>query len=226
MATSKKPKGNPTRSRAPRVDAGAREGVRRLPPNFQALAQGERPPRRQRPPVLYDDRDHGLIAGVGNRQARAAYELRLSPLLDAATEADRRCQLLAEVQLLGLWRAKQLTGFDAFAEDVLDASPAEAREAARSGAEAMGLSESDLPDLTIAMWIRSESALTGACPGARVSAVAEGSDINLILCLPTKVPARAIDGLAALGSAMTGLARLLEGADSKPPSGRPRKERG
>ena len=232
MATTKKrsgtsPGGRPSRGRdGPEAGRG---GLRQLPPNFQALATGERPPRRQRAPALQDDRDHGLIPGVGNRQARAAYELRLAPLLEASTDDERRQQLLAEVQLLALWRAKHLTGFNAFAQDVLDTPPSEARESARLGAEAMGLTLSALPDLTIALWIRSEAALADACPGASVSATGGQSGISLTLRLPTSAPARAIEALSTLGRAMTGLSRLLPGADSqprrdsKPPSRPPRK---
>ena len=196
-----------------RREAGAPK--KRLPPELEALARsedGRLRPARPRRPRLKDPRATALVPGVANRDARLVYDTRLEPLKMAAeawrtdpdTGTDRLATLLAEAVLLGVWRGRSVTGFDAFAENVLGVAPDEARTLAERGADALGVPCEPCTDEAIAIWMRAESALTDAGLKGRVTIVREGDEETLRVELPLGPAPQA---LVAVGQRMTPLAR-------------------
>lgn len=196
-------------------------GLRKLPPELEELAAGRRDtlrPRRRPRGRIHDSRVAGLIAGVANHEARRVYDARLERLRRAAADADDATleRELCIVLLLGLWRARSITGFDAFAQDVVGVPHERAATLARAGADQRGVALERLPDVAVALWLRSEAALLERCPEAAVDVRVEREQLRLSLSLPLAPPERAAEAVAAVGRAAAALARVLA---SEPPRG-------
>jgi hypothetical protein len=163
---------------------------------------------------MNDNRVAGLIAGVANHEARRVYDARCERLRRALAqnlEQELASQLCEAVQL-GLWRARSVMGFDALAQDVVGIEVKRARALAEQGASARGLVADQLPDLVVALWMRSEAALLDHCPAASVElAMIEGERFELRVRLPLAPPVRAAEAVAAIGRSAAGLARVLAG---------------
>jgi hypothetical protein len=196
-----------------------RAGLRKLPPELEELAAGRRValrPRRKPRGRIHDSRIAGLIAGVANHEARRVYDARLQRLQRAASAADEATleRELCIVQLLALWRARSITGFDAFAQDVVGLAHERAAALAQRGAAQRGVALERLPDLAVALWLRSEAALVERWPEAAVDVRVEQEQLRLSLSLPLAPPERAAEAVAAVGRAAAALARVL-GSESR-----------
>lgn len=203
MATRKKGPPKPPRPPGVRRGGGPRK---RLPEDLEEFARSDekrfRPRRKGRPPRLKDPRAAGvLVPGVANRDARRVYEARADALRRA--DGEEREELLAEAQLLQVWRGFAITGFDAFVEDALGFPLEEARAQAARGAERLGVPLAPLSDDRVALWMRAEVGLLDA--GGRVTC--RGEELRL------HVPfAEALRGLDEVGRRIHPLVR-----DQPPP---------
>jgi hypothetical protein len=202
-------------------------GLRQLPPDLEELASGRRDalrPRRKPRGRIHDTRVAGLIAGAANHESRRVYDARLERLrAGLAQNDDARLQAeLYVVMRLGLWRARSITGFESFAQDVVGLDPVRAAALAARGAELRGTALEQLPDVAVALWIRSEAALVERFPNGQVEVRVEGERLQLSLDLPLAPSAGVAEAVAAVGRAAGGLARVLT---SEPPR-RPEPPRG
>lgn len=186
----------------------APRGLRELPDNFNALAQGERPRRAPPKVVLRDDRMEALIPGVANRDARAICDARIERLI-AARDSHNRGQLsqgLAEVFRMGLWRGRNLISFDALLEDVLGLRASEGRTLAEEGAAALSAPLVRADDRVIATWIRAEAGLIEAGSQCRVELHGEGPDSRFVITVGAE---RADLFLAEIGKRVVALSKFL-----------------
>lgn len=174
MAKSQRDKGS---GRVVRRGSGPR---RQLPPEIEALARGEKPPRRKPRNRIDDPRPVMLIPGVANRDARDVYDLWVDSMKAAvAARAEepqavgRLRRALAEMRQRRLWRGKSVTSFEAFAEDVLGLEIAEAEGLAAAGAEELGITSDPASDEAVAIAIRAEAALLAAEIGGRMRIAGE-----------------------------------------------------
>jgi hypothetical protein len=201
-------------ARAVRRRGDGPPGLRKLPHDFDELASGRRDalrPRRRPNGRINDSRVAGLIAGVANHEARRLYDVRVEKARRALADGDEAelGRQLCEAVLLELWRARSITSFDAFAQDVVGIEASRARELAQTSASERGVSLERLPDVAVALYARSEVALLERCPGAAVTVKVEGEQLQLVLSLPISPPARAAEAVAAVGRSASGLARVL-----------------
>jgi hypothetical protein len=144
------------------------------------------------------------------------YDRRVERLRAAVSRDDTSALELGlyEVQLLALWRARNVTDFDAFAEHVVGLSVERAREVALAGAtraeaESAGSGEAEpLSRELVALWVRTEAALIQISPtaSARIVRRDKGPELELRIAA-APVPA-AVEALRSLGPALTGLAKL------------------
>jgi hypothetical protein len=205
-------------------------GLRQLPPDLDDLASGRRDvlrPRRKPTGRLGDSRVAGLIPGVANHEARRVYDARVESLRAAAEAGSAREAELArglyEARRLGLWRARQLTGFDAFAVDVVGVEVERARALVQTLVEGGGLDDERLPDTAVALWLRGEAALLDRCPEGRIEAHVQDGELELRIVLPLEPAGKAGDALGAIGRKAVGLTRLLD--DERDRRERERRER-
>lgn len=211
-----------------RAGGESASGLRKLPPDLEDLASGRRDtiwrPRRPRGRIA-DTRVAGLIPGVANHEARRVYDAHVDRLRRALSEgAEPQLERgLSAVCLLALWRARNVTGFDAFAQDVVGLDAARAQSLAERGAAARAAALERLPDLAVALWLRCEAALLERCPEAELDVQVAGEKLSLSLGLPLAPRTRAADALAALSRATGGLARVL--TSEAPPGPPPRRGR-
>ena len=190
-------------------------GLRKLPPDLEDLASGRRDvlrPRRKPRGRIGDSRVAGLIAGVANHEARRVYDARVERAAAASAAGDELAlgALLCEAVLLGLWRARAVTGFEALAQDVMGVEPARAQSLAEASAAQRGLTLERLPEIAVALWMRSEAALLDRCPEAAVQVSVANERVALHLDLPLAPVERATEAVSAVGRAAGGLARVLE----------------
>jgi hypothetical protein len=192
-------------------------GLRQLPPDLDDLASGRRDvlrPRRKPTGRLGDSRVAGLIPGVANHEARRVFDARVERLRDAAeSDAAGETELargLYEARRLGLWRARQLTGFDAFAVDVVGLEVERARALVDALVQGQGLDDERLPDTAVALWLRGEAALLDRCPEGRIEARVHDGELELRIVLPLEPAGKAGDALGAIGRKAVGLTRLLD----------------
>jgi hypothetical protein len=208
------PNAGATATRVVRRREGAAPGLRKLPPDYEDLAAGRRDtlrPRRRPRGRIGDTRVAGLIAGVANHEARRVYDARVERVrkdLESGSEGQLGRQLFEAVRL-GIWRARSVVDFEAFAMHVLGIEPARATELAKSGAAEAGLELERLPDLAVAMWIRSEAALLERCPLGTIDVRVADDKILISLLLPLAPSLRVAESVAAIGRSATGLARVL-----------------
>jgi hypothetical protein len=204
-------------------------GIRKLPPDLEDLASGRRDvlrPRRRPRGKIGDSRVAGLIPGVANHEARRVYDARLErgATAHAAGDENGLGQLLCEAVLLGIWRARSVTGFEALAQDVMGVDPVHAQELAQRAADARSVALERMPDVAVALWMRSEAALLDRCPEATVRVDTAAERVLLQLDLPLAPPDRITEAVSAIGRAAGGLARVLEAEHGirprpdKPPS--------
>ena len=194
---------------------GAATGLRKLPPDFEDLASGRREvlrPRRKPRGRIGDTRVAGLIPGVANHEARYLYDARVERARRALEDGDDAAlaRQLCESFRLGLWRARNITGFDAFAQHVLGVEAERARALAEAGAAARNVALERLPDVAVALWIRSEAALLERCPAAAVDVRVENGQVLYALSLPLAPALGVAEAVAAVGRSAVGLARVLE----------------
>jgi hypothetical protein len=201
-------------------------GLRKLPPDFEDLAAGRRDtlrPRRRPRGRIGDTRIAGLIAGVANHEARQVYDARVERarrLLDGGDEAVL-AQQLCEAILLGVWRARSVTGFEAFAQDVIGVPAERARELAGQHAARQNVALEQLQDVAVALWLRSEAALLERCPDAAVEVKTHEGRLQLSVVLPLAPPLGVAEAVAAIGRSAAGLVRVLE-SETRPPRDRDR----
>lgn len=215
---------SPTRIVRRRPDAPS--GLRKLPPDFEDLAAGRRDtlrPRRRPRGRIGDTRIAGLIAGVANHEARQVYDARVERarrLLDGGEQAVLAQQLCEAIQL-GLWRARSVTGFDAFAQDVIGVPAENAHELARQHAARQNVALEQLPDVAVALWLRSEAALLERCPEAAIEVRTVEGRLQLSVALPLAPALGVAEAVAAIGRSAAGLVRVLE-SETRPPRDRDR----
>jgi hypothetical protein len=213
---------------------GAAPGLRKLPPDFEDLAAGRRDvlrPRHKPRGRIGDTRIAGLVAGVANHEARRVYDARVElgrKTLESGSEAELGKQLFDAVRM-GLWRARNVTGFEAFAHHVLGVELDRATRLAERCANEHGATLEQLPDIAVALWMRSEAALLERCPEATIDVRVENEKVLLSLVLPLAPPVRAAEAVASIGRSAAGLARVLldergprEGGGGDRPRGRDR----
>jgi hypothetical protein len=189
-------------------------GLRKLPPDLEDLATGRRDalrPRRKPRDRIHDTRVAGLIAGAANHESRRVYDARLERMRAAANDNDEAAleDQLCVALLLGLWRARSITGFESFAQDVVGVDHERAWTLAARGAERRGVALERLPDVAVALWVRSESALLERCPDGEIEVRIEGDKLRLDVKLPLADLSRLAEAVAAIGRAGAGLARVL-----------------
>lgn len=197
-----------------RIDGAS--GLRKLPPDLEDLAAGRRDslrPRRRPRGRISDTRVAGLIAGVANHEARRVYDARLERLRAAAAQGDDGTleRELCVAVLLGVWRARNITSFTSFVQDVAGVDADRAQALAERGAAARGVALERLPDVAVALFMRSEAALLERWPDVTVDVRVEGERLRLSLDLPLAPPWRTAEAVAAVGRAAGGLARALTG---------------
>jgi hypothetical protein len=155
----------------------------------------------------------GLVAGVANHEARRVYDERLSQMgaALAAGDDDRLGQGLLEAHLLGLWRARSVMGFDALAQGVLGVDTERARALAAAAAERLSVPVVEqLPDIAVALWLRSEAALLDHGQTSAVTVRLREGKLELSLVAPLAPVAAIAEAVAAIGRSAAGLARAIE----------------
>jgi hypothetical protein len=196
-----------------------RPGLRKLPADLHDLAEGRvdrlKRPRRAPEALAEPEGSTHVVPGVRNSEARFVYDSRVARLRSAAGREDAAAlaEGLYEVQRLALWRARNVTDFDAFVEHVIGLGVERARELAAQGAEASGESAdgAEMRPLSrefVALWLRSEAALIQICPTASVRVTMRSGRRELELRLPAEPVPTAVEALKSLGPALTGLAKL------------------
>jgi hypothetical protein len=170
-------------------------------------------PRRRPKGWISDPRIAGLIAGVANHEARRVYDARVERLRRAHAQEQEAAleRQLCDAIRLGIWRARNVTGFEAFAQDVLGVPIERAHTLAERGASQQGVALERLPEVALALWLRAEAALLERCPGGEVELRIQGERMQLSLTLPLVPAARSAEAVAAVGRAASGLARVLAG---------------
>jgi len=141
-----------------------------------------------------------MIPGVANRDARAVADARLE-VLDRLVGRSRDGEnvtsevetALAESVLLGLWRGKALTGFDAMVDNLLGMPVDEAQALATRGCERLGVTVGPRSEAFVAVWFRTEAALLDhGFPGRASVRVDEKRQEHLVLDIPLRVAPEAI----------------------------------
>lgn len=196
-----------------------RGGIRKLPADLRDLAEG-RVDRLRRPPrareVLEEPEGTRVVPGVRNTEARAVYDRRVARLRAAVGRDDTPAleQGLYEVQLLALWRARNVTDFDAFGEHVVGLGVERARELAKAGAVRFSAGSGAAPETEtlsrelVALWVRAEASLIQISPTASVRVVRGDGGPELELRLAASPVPAAVEALRSLGPALVGLAKL------------------
>jgi hypothetical protein len=197
---------------APPVVRRRAEERKRLPPDLEAFAAGDddalKKPRRA--PGLRDPRAVALIPGVANRDARVVFDARVRRFGGLfKTDRDRAAEELAEARRLGLWRAKNLVGWNAFVEDILQLS-------LDAATELLGSREiKPLSDVAIATWLRAEAGLLEIDDSATVHL----RNDRLVLEID---PPKAASALTAVGRRC---APLVRDRETPPPRRKPPTDR-
>jgi hypothetical protein len=221
MATRRRQRGRApveTGSAVLRRRPDGRPGLRKLPPDLEDLATGRRDelrPRRRPKGRLSDSRVRGLVPGVANHEARRVFDDRVAAMGHAAAQGDDEAlgQALLEAQWLGLWRARNVMGFEALAQGVLAIDPARVQALVAAAVERSGLGEAaaeQFPDVAVALWMRSEAALLDHARGARVRVRVRDGKVELTVIAPLAPVAAIADAVAAIGRSAAGLVRAIE----------------
>jgi hypothetical protein len=188
-----------------------RPGIRKLPNDLHDLAEGRvdrlRRPYKPRDSQLEDERGGHVMPGVRNSEARSVYDRRVQALRAASERGDEAALRsgLCDALCLSLWRARNITDFEAFAEHVLGVGAARARELLADATPA----PQPLSPEVVALWIRLEAAAAALCPTATVRLAGSAAEPRLQLELPTQPIAQVVETIKGLGPAVTGLSKLL-----------------
>jgi hypothetical protein len=160
-----------------------------------------------------DSRIAGLIPGVANHEARRVYDARVALLRQAHSAGDEAVLAagLCDAIRLGLWRARSVTGYEALAHDVVGIEVARAWELAERDAARRALPLERMPDIAVAVWLRTESALLDTCPQGSVEVRVDGEQLRIGVTLPMAPPEVVADALAAVGRNAANLARVFQG---------------
>ena len=189
---------------------------KKLPPELEAFARSQDeklrlPRKREDTGRLNDPREGYVIAGVSNRDARAVYDARAEAMRALWAEGDGDEAALAELGgllhdavRLALWRARRVTGFEAFVEQVVGLPADRARALAAAFGEASGESDAELNERSAALWLRTEAGLHEGDTAARARIVAGADEPLLELSLRLSA---ASAGLAGVGARHAPLAR-------------------
>ena len=224
MATQRS---RPPKRQSPSTPSGPRRGsqpggTRKLPEAMTRLAAGDDKALRQRRPSsgrtqLHDDRERIRILGTNNRDCRAVYDARLLELQQAVTANDMAAvgQGLLDMELLGLFRARNVVNFQAFATSVLGLPLEQATDLVSEAASAKGWERARLADPLIALWIRSEAALREHLGRAAVRVSGDPNAPSLEFSVPSMPVERAVLALSGVGRQAAGLAHHL--SQSRPP---------
>lgn len=154
-----------SKEETPRVVRRDRKDKPRSEADFDARdTSTHRLPRRFR---LTDARVGAPIRGVSNADARLVYEKRVAHLRNLlATRSDPNepelAQQLIEAMRLGLWRARRIASFEAFIENVLELSMADATRLIGQEASDTNVANERQSDEIVAVWMRCEAALIDA----------------------------------------------------------------
>ena len=195
-----------------------------LPPELEAFARSDDEKLRIRRPRtdqgrVRDPREGYIVAGVANRDARAVYDVRSEAMraLWADGEADEAAltqlgELLHDALRLELWRARRLTSFDAFAEEVIGIPAARAEELAQLHAARSGEASTPLTERAIALWLRAEAGLYEGDEGARARIRTRSGQQVLELEV---VLTHASTALAGAGAKHLPLARTMHEGDGR-----------
>lgn len=204
-----------------RVDAP--RGTRKLPADLEDLASGRREvlkPRRRPEGRIVDSRIAGLLPGVPNHEARRVFDARLLRLRETLEAGDELALArgLYQAVCLGLWRARNMTAFDALCEHVLGLSPERGAQLVDEEAERRtpGKRAERLADAAIALWLRSEAALLESCPEVSVEVVLHEGRWLLSLSAPLERPELAAEALGALGRKARGMWDALSPGAKRP----------
>jgi hypothetical protein len=207
----------------------APRGTRKLPADLEDLASGRREalkPRRRPEGRVHDGRVAGLLPGVPNHEARRVFDARLARLQQAleAEDVSALAAGLYDAEQLGLWRARNVTGFEALCENVLglpkERGAALVAEEAAKRDEPMPVAR--LTDAAIALWMRCEAALLEGCPEVGVELASEAGRVVLRLDAPNERPELVAEALGALGRKARGLWDALTAERPRPPRDRDR----
>ena len=168
-----------------------------LPPDIDRLARGEVDylPAKRGVARIEDSREAALVPGVTNRDARALCDDFVEQIRKAyqrgGAAAPRLPRLMATAARLALWRGRSVTGFQSFAEDLLQISYDEALELAERGRQEMGLAEADASEAEVALWMRSLAALRSGDVHAEVW-VQRAEDGRLRISVEARWPVEAL----------------------------------
>lgn len=191
-----------------RVVRTPRESRQSLDPSFEHLARGEKRGPREHRPRLRDDRVARQVPGVANRDARAVSEARIEDLKAAIADREEGstwlARTLAEAVALRVWRGVSIVDFDAFAEQILELDPAEAKTLATEGARAMKIPEHGLSEEAVATWMRTEAALLAADVDGKVRITVTDDGEQLRLQIPVLEAPQALTEIGKLQAALAG----------------------
>ncbi len=218
---------NPYRRPRPDGDktAGKPRGLRELPRDLHDLADGRvdrlKRPRRPPPSPLEDDQGRHVIPGVRNSESRTVYDRRVLALRGALQrdDTDALGVGLYEAQCLGLWRARNITDFEAFAENVVGIQTERAHSLVDAASARAGHAPMLLGHEVIALWVRTEAALVPLCADAIVHVSFVNDAPWIQVHLPALPVVRAVDALKSIGPGLSGLGRLIA-SGAKPPERR------
>ena len=203
---------------------------KKLPPHLEAFARSQDEKLRvSRPRVdrgrVNDPREGYTIAGVANRDGRSVYDSRSEAMraLWAEGKADEAAlaelgQLLHDAQRLVLWRARRLTGFEAFAEEVVGIPAQRAQELVDAHTSQSGEAPSELSERNVAAWLRTEAGAYEGDERARARIISTAQGLKLVLTVSL---AGASTALAGVGNRHAPLAREQDGTVDVAPARRP-----
>ncbi len=196
---------------------------KRLAPELEAFARSDETRLRVRRPAVDrgkvdDPREGYAVAGVANRDARAVYDARATELVSLwdGGEADEKARQLVEERLLDvrrltLWRARRVTGFAAFAEQVLGIALKEAEAMSEAAAQRLAEPLSPLTEREVALWLRTEAGLFEGDPNARAFLRTAGGHTLLTLSIQSTLASMGLAGAGARHAPLARAQRELEG---------------
>lgn len=191
-------------------------GMRKLPDAMTQLAAGDDRALRKRPASkrdrVRDTRDRVRISGTNNRDARAVYDARLRAL-QREIAADNWVTVgdgLLAMEQLGLYRARNIVNFQAFATSVLELSLDQAQMLLNEAAARVSRPLERLPEPLVALWIRTEAAMREHLGDMAVQLAGTPAESRLEFAVPCTNVGHAVAALAGVGRQAAGLAHHLD----------------
>ena len=191
-------------------------GMRKLPEAMTQLAAGDDRALRKRPASnrdrVRDTRDRVRISGTNNRDARAVYDARLRSLLQeiAAQNWAAVGEGLLVMEQLGLYRARNIVNFQAFATSVLELALEQAQTLLDEAAARASRPLERLPEPLVALWIRTEAAMREHLGEVALQLGGSLGEPRLEFSVPCKNVGQAVSALAGVGRQAAGLAHHLD----------------